>query len=167
MKRITKTMIFVPIFVLSLSGCTEIYKIGKLNMVSNRNVDNKSEYVLLRNYMGASKRELKKTKSTNLEAAIDETVKNTPGGEFLKNVKFYLVMRNGKRYYACEGDVWGLKNQKNYRGFQIGDAVQWTSLLTKKTGEIVDLNNAEECTIKVSDSGKFEKVKYDKLIKIK
>lgn len=60
-------------------------------MISNRNVDSKMDYFLLKNYMGASNRNQKKRKRTTLEDAIDETVRNTSGGEFLKNVKVYLV----------------------------------------------------------------------------
>jgi len=74
-------------------------------MVSNRNVDKSSNYVLLRNYMGASEAEIEGTESKSLESAIDYTVKNTPGGEFLKNVKFYLVIKDEIRYYAVEGDI--------------------------------------------------------------
>ncbi len=70
------------------------------------------------------KKEIKKTENTSLDSAIDHTVRNTPGGEFLKNVKFYLVIKGSKRYYVSEGDVWGVKSQENFRGFKVGDKVQ-------------------------------------------
>jgi hypothetical protein len=143
-----------------------VNKLGKVNMLSNRNVDSKSDYVALRNYMGMSEKEIKQTKSTSIEDAIDVTVKNTPGGEFLKNVKMYQVIRDQKYYYAVEGDVWGLPENANYRGFKVGDRVQWSTMLSKKTGIITNLMDSNQCTIKVESSGNIENVDYDKLLKI-
>lgn len=99
---------FCSLLLVSCSSSVVVNKLGKVNMLSNRNVDSKSDYVALRNYMGMSEKEIKQTKSTSIEDAIDVTVKNTPGGEFLKNVKMYQVIRDQKYYYAVEGDVWGL-----------------------------------------------------------
>ena len=89
---------------LGMSSCMSTKEIGKLNMISNRNVDSKMDYVLIKNYAGSSKKELKRNKDVSIEKAIDKVVKATPGGEFLKNVRIYIV--DGK-YYAVEGDVWG------------------------------------------------------------
>jgi hypothetical protein len=43
-------------------GCksTKVVELGKLNMISNRNVDSKTEYVLIKNYAGSDKNEIKK-----------------------------------------------------------------------------------------------------------
>jgi hypothetical protein len=84
-----KTLLVATVFLSSCAG-VKVTQIGKLNMISNRNVDSKMDYSLLKNYMGASNKEIKKAKATTLEDAIDETVRNTSGGEFLKNVKVYL-----------------------------------------------------------------------------
>jgi hypothetical protein len=65
-----------------VQGCksTKVVELGKLNMISNRNVDSKTEYVLIKNYAGSDKNEikkaLKKTKATTMDAAVDETVRN-------------------------------------------------------------------------------------------
>jgi hypothetical protein len=87
-----------------LTSCMSSKQIGKLNMISNRNVDSKMDYVLIKNYVGGSKKELKRYKGKTIEEAIDKVVKATPGGEFLKNVKLYVI---DSKYYAVEGDVWG------------------------------------------------------------
>ncbi len=98
-----KTTVCVLI-ALALGGCMRVKQIGKLNMISNRNVDSRMDYVLIKNYVGGSKKELRRYKGSSIEEAIDKVVKVQPGGEFLKNVKLYLV--KGK-YFAVEGDVWG------------------------------------------------------------
>ncbi len=100
-KTIFAAMVIAAI---TLTSCLSAKQIGKLNMVSNRNIDSKMEYVSLKNYTGGSRKELRRYKSESLEGAIDQVVKAVPGGEFLKNVKIYVV---NKKYYAVEGDVWG------------------------------------------------------------
>lgn len=134
-------------------------QIGNLTMMSNRNIDSKmDDYVVVRSYMGDNKKELKKSKYLTIEDALDQTVRNTPGGEFLKNVKVYVV--NGK-YIAIAGDVWGHGGIKaDVRGFKVGDVVQYMGL--KYT--ITDLKDGVTCIVKGED-GKLKKVKYIKLMK--
>ena len=95
-----------------LSSCSTIVDLGKLNMISDRNVDSKADYVLLKSYAGGSNKEvkkaLKKTKATTLDQAVDETVRNVAGGEFLKNVKVYGVKKKKNMYLVVEGAVWGV-----------------------------------------------------------
>jgi hypothetical protein len=148
----------------------------KVNLISNRNIESKVDYELLRSYMGANKKEIKETKCTTVHDAVNKTVKNTPGGEFLKNVKLYIVERErhglmwGKkikeRYFAAEGDVWGIKKNMNFRGFKVGDSVQWKLLMITKTGLITNLKNAVECTIREDETNKIYTVKYEALLKI-
>lgn len=99
-----KKVMYILTLALLMGSCMSVKQIGKLNMVSNRNVDSKMDYSNLKNYAGGSRRELKRLKSETLEGAIDNVVKKVPGGEFLKNVKIYVV---NTKYYAVEGDVWG------------------------------------------------------------
>ena len=107
-----------------LSGCgVKITQIGKLNMVSNRNISDKTEYQLLSSYTKASKKEMKKNNFKDLEAAMDFTVKKVPGGEYLMNPRFYLLTKGTKSYFFVEGDVWGNKIDANYAGLHIGDQV--------------------------------------------
>ncbi len=162
----TKTLLVVTIF-LSSCASVKVTQIGKLNMISNRNVDSKTDYTLLKSYMGASNKEIKKAKATTLEDAIDETVRNTSGGEFLKNVKVYLVESKNKMYYAVEGDVWGIKGQENFRGFIVGDMVQWKDMLGKAhKGKITGLIDSKECMIKEEGKSDSKSVEYDRLTKI-
>ncbi len=136
-------------------------------MISNRNIESKADYILLRSYMGASDDEIEGTKSRSVEDAVDNTVKNTPGGEFLKNVKMYIVKRDNKRFYAVEGDVWGFESKVGFRGFKVGDKVQWKTLFSKKAGIITDLKDSKKCTIQVENSNDVVIIKYDDLLKLK
>ena len=79
------------------------HKIGTLTVASTRNHESKAEYVVLQTYTSAK---VKAKGKEVLQDAIDEAVRKVPGGEFMKNVKFY-VKSNGKKIKG-EGDVWGL-----------------------------------------------------------
>ena len=99
-------------------------------MISNRNVNPSMDYEVLETYATTSKKALKKSKFTNVDDAINETVGTVAGGEFLVNCKIYLV--NGK-YFAVVGDVWGI-DRKELKGFQSGDKVAFTQNFVKKQG---------------------------------
>jgi hypothetical protein len=129
-------LFFCAIFL--LASCVTTKQIGSVNMISNRNIESSVDYVLLKSYMGANKQEINQSKATSVEAAIDQVVKSTPGGEYLKNVKIYWV---STKYLAVEGDVWGIAVNANFRGFTVGDKVKWTKLFKDHTGTIVDLKN--------------------------
>jgi hypothetical protein len=43
-----------------LSSCFKVIQLGKLNMISNRNIESKADYVLLKNYAGGDIKEIKK-----------------------------------------------------------------------------------------------------------
>ena len=75
-------------------------------MISNRNIESSVDYVLLKSYMGANKQEINQSKATSVEAAIDQVVKSTPGGEYLKNVKIYWV---STKYLAVNAWIYGYK----------------------------------------------------------
>lgn len=150
---------------LLLSGCgsTKIEQIGKVNMISNRNVDTKFEYKPLKTYASLSKKQLKQTKHITIEEAIDNVVKSVPGGEFMMNVKIYLV---DNKYFAAEGDVWG-GDSKEILGFKVGDKVQWKSLTGTKSGTITGLIDNEECMVLENGDVKSKKMKYEDLVKIR
>ena len=147
---------------ISLASCMSIKEIGDLNMISTRNVDSKGDYVLLRNYMGGTKKELKKSKAIDLEQAINNVVKQTPGGEFIKNVKVYII---NKKYFAVEGDIWGLQSGQNMRGYSLGSKVQYPCGVSKCIGTITDLTNDKECQVKNEETGKVTTEKYSNLKK--
>ena len=157
-----KKLFFLGILFL-LGSCVSTKQIGSLNMVSNRNIESSANYVPLRNYMGASKKEIKDSKATTIEDAIDQVVRSTPGGEFLKNAKVYMV---NNKYLAVEGDVWGLMENVNFRGFKPGDHVKWTKIFKDHTGTIVELKNDKVCTVRSDDDQSIVEVEYDDLVKI-
>jgi hypothetical protein len=146
-----------------LTSCVTTKQIGSVNMISNRNIETSANYTLIKSYMGADKKEIRQSKAKTVEAAIDQVVKSTPGGEFLKNVKIYKVSTN---YLAVEGDVWGIVNNANFRGFTVGDKVKWTKLFKDYTGVIVDLKNDKSCTIKKDSDESITEVDYKDLTKI-
>lgn len=163
-----KKVVYLSSISFLLSGCFGIKQVGDLNMISNRNVNLNQEYELVKTYAGSeSKRELKKefkkTKSETVQAALDHTVKNTAGGEFLTNAKIYIL--NGT-YFVVHGDVWGKKGvEKQFKGWKVGDRVQWKELMGVKKGVVVDLKDAKEASVKEDDSGKVKNIKYEKLQK--
>lgn len=150
--------------ILFLSSCAPSLKmIGNVNMISTRNIDNSQNYVLIKSYAGGTDKELKKSRAQTLDAAINNTVMNTAGGEYLMNVKMYVVM--GK-YYAVVGDVWGLGTEKvDIHGWRVFDFVQWKNSGKTLTGVITDLKDANQCSVKCDGDGKIYSVKYDALTK--
>jgi hypothetical protein len=155
-----------------VQGCksTKVVELGKLNMISNRNVDSKTEYVLIKNYAGSDKNEikkaLKKTKATTMDAAVDETARNVAGGEFLKNVKVYGVMKKGAMYFLVEGDVWGYADNQSFRGFKVGDIVQWKELTITKKGVITGLTDSKNFMVKEEGKENSKSIKYINLTKV-
>lgn len=148
--------------VTSICSCApSVKQIGKVNMISNRNVDPKLQYDVIATYSGASKKELKKTKAETIEDAIDQTVRKIPGGEFLMNAKIYVV---SNEYYAVEGDVWGVARNAAYRGFKVGDKVVVDKMFNS-VAKIKALKDDKTCFIEYSD-GTIKEVVYDKISKI-
>jgi len=150
-------------FIVILSSCTTVKQIGKLNMVSNRNVDSNGDYIVLSTYAGGSSKELRKSRALTVEDAIDKTVRKIPGGEYLMNAKIYIVKHRRKIYLACEGDVWGKKGEVAYRGFKIGDKVIIDGLVNS-TAKIKAFKDDKTCFIE-RINGLIEEVKYDRISK--
>lgn len=152
----------------AVTSCSSIKQIGDLNMISKRNINLDEEYTQLRTYAGSSsnrelKKEFSRVKSTSIDMAVDHTVRNTPGGEFLTNVKIYTL--NGE-YFVVQGDVWGIAGKEiDYKGWKVGDRVQFKKGFNTVEGSILDLKNSEEATVKDSE-GNIISVKYDRLTKI-
>ena len=166
-----KTILLSFIGLTALSSCFTVVDLGRLNMVSSRNIDSKMDnYALLKNYAGGNQKEikkaLKKTKATTMEQAIDETVRNVAGGEFLKNVKVYGVKKKEKIYLFVEGDVWGYKENISYRGFKVGDMVQWKEVGVTKKGVVTGLTDSEKCMIKEDGKENSQSLKYTNITKV-
>ncbi len=160
----------ILVAVIFISSCAKVVELGKLNMISDRNIDTKTEYVLIKNYAGGSAKEikkaLKKTKAITIDAAVNETVRNVPGGEYLKNVKFYGVMKKKKMYLLVEGDVWGIAGNESFRGFKVGDVVQWKELTISKKGIITGLTDAEKCMVREDGKENSQSLKYSSITKV-
>ncbi len=153
-----------------ISSCATVIDMGKINMIANRNVSTKENYVLLKNYAGGSKKEikkaLKKTQAATIDAAIDETVKNVAGGEFIMNAHLYCVKKKKKFSFFFEGDVWGLSENVSFRGFKVGDTVQWKELTVTKKGVITGLTDSEKCMVKEEGKENSQSLKYSSITKV-
>ena len=98
MKKIVPVMAIM--IATSLTSCYN--RIGKLIIISTRNMDSHTDYVLLeKEVKGVGK----KKKGEALEIAVDKAVKKFSTGEFMKNV-IVQVSANGKKVRVI-GDVWG------------------------------------------------------------
>ena len=155
-----------------LTSCMSVKQIGKVNMISNRNIDPNLKYERISTYSGGSKKELKKSKTKTIEDAIDQTVRKVPGGEFLMNAKIYYVK---DQYFAVEGDVWGKPENISYRGLEIGDKVTWKnkSLSAKLgwqkdylTGVIKALKDDKTCLVTVAETDEVVELSYDDITKV-
>ncbi|MCF6183201.1 MAG: hypothetical protein L3J56_01005 [Bacteroidales bacterium] len=108
-----KGILIITVFALlfSSAGCIEQKTlIGDLNMVSNRNIDINSEYVLIKRNYGLDNKAMRKSKALTIEDAIDQTVNSVPDGEFIMNVQIWQLRKgNDKNYFYVSGDVWGKK----------------------------------------------------------
>ena len=170
MKNQIKMYAMLLTVVVMISSCSTVIDLGKLNMISDRNIDSKMDYVLIKNYAGGSKIEIKKalkrTKAVTLDAAVDETVRNVAGGEFLKNVKVYGVKKKKVMYLLVEGDVWGVSGNESFRGFKVGDTVQWKELTVTKKGVITGLTDAEKCMVKEEGKENSQSLKYSSITKV-
>ena len=131
-------------------------------MISNRNVDLKNEYVLISSYAGGTKKEITKSRAKSIDEALNNTVAKTPGGEFIMNVKIYIV---GGLYYSVVGDVYGKPGVANYHGFKVGDKILLRKGNNSKKGVIISLKDMNTCVIEF-DNGKYVDVLYTDLLKI-
>ncbi len=160
MKRIS--ILFSIAVVILLSSCGSVREIGQVNMISNRNIDSDFEYERLGSYVELTKRQKKKSRNKNLAAAVNSTVQSLPGGEFIMNAKVYQI---NYKYFAIEGDVWGKKSDE-YRGFEIGQIVQWSTTFGKKQGRITGFANKEEFLVQEDGEEMSELIKVKKLFKV-
>ncbi len=157
-----KKLLLFLIVVATTVACSSIRDIGHVNMISNRNIDTNFEYQRLGSYVELTKRQIKRSRNNNIAEAVNSTVQLIPGGEFIMNAKVYLV--DGK-YFAVEGDVWG-SDSGEYRGYALGDRVQWSTLTGKRQGKITGFASKEEFMVQEDGEEYSEKVKVNKLTKV-
>lgn len=155
-----KTLILLAVSTILVS-CLSVKQVGDLNMVSKRNIDLSHEYELKATYAKLSSKELRRSNAQTIEQAIDQCVRKIAGGEFLLNVKIYLV---NQRYWAVEGDVYGLKNSTpDVRGFSVGNRVYYSK---RKTGIVTAIISPEMVVVQSDKRNKTHRVSTDRLVLI-
>lgn len=116
MKTILNYIAICMVCLPTLTSCWSSKEIGRLNLVSVRNIDSKTDYQMLQKNVEYTMKQAKKIKAGNIEGAVDEVVKKVDGGEYLMNAKITLISRQGlfsvTSGYVVEGDVWGIKTSK-------------------------------------------------------
>jgi len=106
----SKFLFLITATALSLQSCVSYRELGELTMAANRNVNMSQNYQLLQTYVGDSKRDIDKSRYMSIDDAIDGIVRQVPGGEYLMNVRIYVLEKSnhkGRYYFAVSGDVWG------------------------------------------------------------
>lgn len=204
-------ILVLPVILFSCSTRTlMVAPMGQLNQVSTRNIEISKKYEPLMTYAGVSSSEIENTvinskkgkvrekdpvykeisryRGNTINEAVDNVVKSQIGGEYLMNVRFYLVterVREGKiitikNSFVAAGDVWGRKDSvQNIKGFRLKDKVVFTydkeiKALIKKNfkgikgvqyfGEINNLMGSE-ATIEL-ENGTFVDIPYTRLRKV-
>ena len=121
-----------------------------------------ADYELIASYARGNQKKITKSKAPTLQAALDQTVREVPGGVFLMNATFYLV--KGK-YFAVEGDVWGYKQNANYKGYKVGDHVMWKTIAGYKKGTIEAIKDSENCVVIEDGTTNRTTIKFVKLMR--
>lgn len=138
-------------------------EIGSVSVISNRNFSLSQDYTILKSYAGSEQKDLKKNQAPNIQRAVDNLVKSVPGGEFVQNVKIYVV---NSYSFAVTGDVYGIAANANMQGFKKGDHVSWKDGMVRYVGTISDLKNATEATVIQDVNQKVRTVKYADMEKV-
>lgn len=165
MKRILFIVCTIILPFIGVNAKEDVKLVGNLNMVSTRNVNTDFKYEVLKTYAGGSKSEIKeakKMKIDNIDDAVNISIKKVPGGEFMMNVKIWVISDS---YYYVEGDVWG-RASTGYRGFNVGDKVTYQSSFGTKyiTATIKGFKDAS-IVIVTKENGKSEEKDIDELVK--
>lgn len=154
-----------------LTSCVSVKEIGHVNVLSTRNTElGHVKYARIATYAGEAKQELKKSRAKTIDEAINTTVRHYPGGEFMSNVKIWLITKGDKHFFAVSGDIYGIEGEngeveRSHRGFAVGDEVIWSDVVGIYTkGVIETLVDNETCIVRRED-GKLVKQKYTKLSK--
>lgn len=153
------------IILASLTSCGSYVRIGDLTGISNRNIDNSQQYVLLERDVQA----VAKSDKDALEQAVDNLTSEYKG-EFLRNTKIY-VKSNGKKVKVI-GDVWGIQNTNvnvvtNASAkieLKIGDKVVFSHKNDIIDGKIIGLNS-ESVIVEYGKRNKRLELKYDEVTK--
>jgi len=149
---------------LSMVSCGSWVRIGDLNAISNRNLDDSKQYVLLNREVEAEA----DSDHDALEQAVDNITKKYEG-EFLRNAKVF-VKDNGKKIKVI-GDVWGIRNAQVNVSTSANANIQLNigdSVVFKRKGELIDgqiLGFNSNLLIIQYGKGKKIELKYDEVTK--
>jgi hypothetical protein len=165
MNTILKTTTYACLlFVAAACSSSQPVLIGSVNSISSRNIDTSANYELLKRYAGSGNKEVTRNAATTIDAAMENVIKSTPGGEYLMNVKIYKV----EEKYSIEGDVWGIASKSDIRGFRVNDEVVFKRSGKVTKGFILGLIDSQKCYVRFKDDrGKDidREMKYDDLSK--
>lgn len=160
-----RNLILVGLVFTFMTSCGSYVRIGDLTGISNRNIDNSQQYVLLERDIESTA----KSEKDALEQAVDNMTKEH-NGEFLRNVKIY-VKSNGKKVRVV-GDVWGIQNTNinvttNANSdieLSIGNKVVFNNKGSLTDGVIIGLN-ANSVIVEYGKRNKKIELKYDQITK--
>lgn len=159
-----KNLFFTTLVSATLISCGSWVRIGDLTSVSNRNLDDSRNYVLLNRDVEATA----DADADAMEQAIDNLTKKYEG-EFIRNVKIY-VKDNGKKIKVI-GDVWGNQNtmvsvvtsaNANIQ-LEVGDNIVFKRKGEITEGKIIGINS----NLLIVEYGKGKKIelKFDQVTK--
>jgi hypothetical protein len=160
-----RKLLLTGIVLTTLTSCGSYVRIGDLTGISNRNIDNSEQYVLIERDVES----VAKSEKDALEQAVDNMTKEYEG-EFLRNAKIY-VKSNGKKVKVI-GDVWGIQktnvnvttNANAKIELKVGDKVVFNRKGDIVDGKIIGLNS-DSVIVEYGKRNKRIELKYDEVTK--
>lgn len=151
---------------ISLTSCGSWVRIGDLTSISNRNLDDSKQYILVKREVEAEAN----AGSDAMEQAVDNLTKQYEG-EFLRNAKIY-VKDNGKKVKVI-ADVWGIRNTNtNITTFaeaeirlNIGDTISFKKGKKYTEGKIIGFSSNQKVLVEYGNNKKIE-LNPDEITKI-
>ena len=158
-------LLVIGILSTTITSCGRYVRIGDLTGISNRNIDDTTQYVMLEREVEA----VATAENDALEQAVDNLTKEHEG-EFLRNTKIY-VKSNGKKVKII-GDVWGIqKANVNVNTsataeieLNVGDNVVFKRKRDIIDGKIIGLN-ADSIIVEYGKRKKRIELRYDDVTK--
>ncbi len=167
-------------------GCGSAYnvsRVGELNMVSTKNIDNSANYEELKTYAGVSGQDLESAmskgagiikkksalagqieelKGSSINDGIDKVVRNVPGGTYMTNVVVYRISEKSPGGSGMAGKVGGNKDVKEEdpQEFYIVSGDVWG--VRKANANIRGFSKGDSVTIIETSSLKSSGVKVAK-----
>ena len=130
-------------FALFLASCGSYERIGQFTMISTRNIDNSKDFAMLKKDVEAI---VKTSTDDALQEGIDKAVATIENGEYMMNVKIYMMSDGSK--LKVVGDVYGVQsvnvkvntNVQADINFAVGDEVMFERNNKITDGKIIGIN---------------------------